>query len=178
MDEKDHKHDIAPWRHKLHEVIFEADTPTGKWFDIILIISIILSVVAVMLDSIQAVKIEYAEWLIAAEWFFTILFTIEYILRLLSVSRPFHYAKSFFGIVDLLAILPTYISLFYPGGHYLVVIRLLRILRIFRVLKLVQYVGESKILIQALKASRRKITIFIFTVGFSLRILAISFTDP
>ncbi|HQY20713.1 MAG TPA: ion transporter [Ignavibacteria bacterium] len=164
MHEKNHKHDIAPWRHKLHEVIFEADTPTGKWFDIILIISIILSVVVVMLDSIQVVKIENAELLFAAEWFFTILFTIEYILRLLSVSRPLHYAKSFFGIIDLLAILPTYISLFYPGGQYLVVIRLLRILRIFRVLKLVQYVGESKILIQALKGSRRKITIFIFTV--------------
>jgi len=105
MHEKDHKHDIAPWRHKLHEVIFEADTPTGKWFDIILIISIILSVVVVMLDSIQVVKIENAELLFAAEWFFTILFTIEYILRLLSVSRPLHYAKSFFGIIELILLI-------------------------------------------------------------------------
>jgi voltage-gated potassium channel len=117
-----------------------------------------------MLDSVESIRTEYGEVLIYAEWVFTFLFTIEYILRLISVTRPMFYATSFFGIVDLLAILPSYISLFYPGGQYLVVIRLLRILRIFRVLKLVQYVGESRILIQAIKASRRKITIFIFTV--------------
>ena len=163
---KDYKSESpqSPWRHKIHEIIFEADTPAGKWFDIILIICIILSVIAVMLDSVQSIRMEYGEILIYAEWVFTILFTIEYIFRLISVTRPMLYATSFFGIVDLLAILPSYISLFYPGGQYLVVIRLLRILRIFRVLKLVQYVGESKLLIQALRASRRKITIFIFTV--------------
>ncbi|HMQ67516.1 MAG TPA: ion transporter [Ignavibacteria bacterium] len=170
---KDYKSEIpqTPWRHKIHEVIFEADTPAGKWFDITLIICIILSVIAVMLDSVQAIRLDYGEFLIYAEWVFTILFTIEYILRLVSVTKPLLYAGSFFGIVDLLAILPSYISLFYPGGQYLVVIRLLRILRIFRVLKLVQYVGESKLLIQALKASRRKITIFIFTVMTIVTIL-------
>lgn len=152
------------WRKKLQEIIFGADTPTGKLFDILLIICILLSVAAVMLDSVQSISSEYKLWFFYAEWFFTILFTLEYLLRLISISRPSSYAISFFGIVDLLAILPTYISLFYPGGQYLLVIRLLRILRVFRVLKLVQYVGESKMLVRALKASRRKITIFIFTV--------------
>jgi voltage-gated potassium channel len=154
----------SPLRHKLHEIIYEADTPAGKWFDIILIVCIILSVIAVMLDSVNAISVRYGEWLFYAEWVFTILFTIEYILRLISVTRPIYYATSFFGIVDLLAILPTYIGLFIAGGKYLVVIRLLRILRIFRVLKLTRYVGESRVLIKALRASRRKITIFIFTV--------------
>ncbi|MEZ4806447.1 MAG: ion transporter [Flavobacteriales bacterium] len=155
---------MSPWRRKLHEVIFEADTPAGKWFDLVLIICIVLSVVAVMLDSVKAIRAEYGAFLEYIEWTLTILFTLEYILRLLSVTRPISYAASFFGVVDLMAILPTYISLLYPGGHYLVIIRLLRILRVFRVLKLVQYVGESHLLVQALKASRRKITIFLATV--------------
>ncbi|PKL83199.1 MAG: ion transporter [Ignavibacteriae bacterium HGW-Ignavibacteriae-3] len=155
---------MSPLREKIHEIIFEADTPSGKLFDIVLILCILLSVAAVMLDSVKVISTEFGLWLVYAEWFFTILFTFEYFLRLISITRPLSYAKSFFGIVDLLAILPTYISLFYPGGQYLLVIRLLRILRVFRVLKLVLYVGESKVLIQALKASRRKITIFIFTV--------------
>jgi len=152
------------FRRKLQEVIFEADTPLGKLFDVVLMISILLSVLAVMLDSISSVKNNYGEFLYAIEWFFTILFTVEYILRLYSVGQPLHYARSFFGIVDLLAILPTYFSLLLPGSQYFLVIRLLRVLRIFRVLKLVQYLGEAKMLIQALKASRRKITVFIFTV--------------
>ena len=152
------------FRRKLQEVIFEADTPLGKLFDVVLMISILLSVLAVMLDSISSVKNNYGEFLYAIEWFFTILFTVEYILRLYSVGQPLHYARSFFGIVDLLAILPTYFSLLLPGSQYFLVIRLFRVLRIFRVLKLVQYLGEAKMLIQALKASRRKITVFIFTV--------------
>ncbi len=158
------RHRMRPWQLKLHEVIFEANTPTGKWFDILLIVAIALSVITVMLDSVQGIRSQFGEALFYLEWFFTILFTLEYALRLSTVNRPGSYAKSFFGVIDLLAILPTYVSLFYPGGHYLLVIRLLRILRVFRVLKLVQYVGESRLLIQALKASRRKITIFIFTV--------------
>ncbi len=155
---------LSPWQRKLHEIIFEADTPMGKWFDLILIICIILSVIAVMIDSVHSLKDKYGDLLYITEWFFTILFTIEYFLRLISVTKPKLYAISFYGIVDLLAILPTYISLIYAGGHFLVVIRLLRILRVFRVLKLMQYVSESKLLAQALKASRRKITIFIFVV--------------
>ncbi len=152
------------WQNRVHEIIFEANTPSGKWFDLILIAAIALSVVVVMLDSVQAIRMQFGELLYYLEWFFTILFTCEYILRLISVTRPGLYARSFFGVIDLLAILPTYVSLIYPGGHYLLVIRLLRILRVFRVLKLVQYVGESRLLMKALSASRRKITIFLFTV--------------
>jgi voltage-gated potassium channel len=148
----------------LHEIIFEADTPAGKLFDILLILSIILSVIAVMLDSMSVIKAEYGNLLYTIEWIFTILFTVEYFLRLYSVGRPIRYAASFFGIVDLLAILPTYFSLLIPGSQYLLVIRLLRVLRIFRVLKLVQYLSEAKLLMQALRASRRKITVFLFTV--------------
>jgi voltage-gated potassium channel len=155
---------MSKWRLRLHEIIFEADTPSRKLFDIVLIISIVLSVIAVMLDSIKAINITYGALLYAVEWFFTILFTIEYFFRLVSVGRPLKYATSFFGIIDLLAILPTYLSLLFPGSQYLLVIRLLRVLRIFRVLKLVKYINEAQLLGQALRASRRKIVIFIFTV--------------
>lgn len=152
------------WRLKLHEVIFEADTPAGKWFDVLLILAILLSVVMVMLDSVAGIRKAYGRFLLAGEWFFTILFTIEYLLRLFSVRRPWAYAASFFGVVDLIAILPTYMSLFIPGAQYLLVIRILRVLRIFRILKLVQYLGEARLLTQALRASRRKITVFLFVV--------------
>ncbi len=154
----------SAWRHKLFEVIFEADTPAGKFFDVVLIISITMSVVAVMLDSIKAVRAEYGAVLVAVEWFFTILFTVEYILRLVSAIRPSRYALSFFGIVDLFAILPTYLSLLVPGTHFLLVIRVLRVLRVFRVLKLVKYLDEAMLLMQALRASSRKIMVFLFTV--------------
>lgn len=152
------------WRKVLHEVIFEADTPAGKWFDVILIISIVLSVIVVMLDSISAIRSVHGNVLYFIEWFFTILFTIEYIFRLISVGKPLRYATSFFGVIDLLAILPTYLDLVIPGSHYLTVIRVLRVLRIFRVLKLVQYLAEAKLLMQALRASRKKITVFLFAV--------------
>ena len=154
----------TPLRAKLHEVIFEADTPLGKLFDILLIVSIVLSVIMVMLDSVSSIQQTYGRLLLLGEWIFTILFTLEYILRLYSVGLPLAYAKSFFGIVDLLAILPTYLSIFFPGTQYFLVIRVLRVLRIFRVLKLVQYLGEAQQLMQALRASRRKITVFLFTV--------------
>jgi len=152
------------WRLKLHEVIFEADTAAGKWFDVLLILAILMSVVLVMLDSVSTIKNSYGHILLAGEWFFTILFTIEYVLRLLSVGRPLAYATSFFGVVDLLAILPTYLSIIIPGAQYFLVIRILRVLRIFRILKLVQYLGEARLLAQALRASRRKITVFLFVV--------------
>lgn len=152
------------WREWLHEIIFEADTPGGKAFDVALIISILLSVAAVMLESITPVRLRHGEALSIAEWFFTILFTAEYILRLLCVGRPLKYAGSFFGIVDLLAIVPTYASLLVPGSHYLLVIRLLRILRIFRLFKLVQYLNEARLITQALRASSRKIVVFLFAV--------------
>ncbi len=154
----------SPLRAKLHEIIFEADTPAGKLFDVLLIVSILLSVALVMLDSVESVQLPYGRWLYLGEWLFTILFTIEYLLRLYSVGRPGAYATSFFGIIDLMAVLPTYLSIFIPGTQYLLVIRILRVLRIFRVLKLVQYLGAARMLGQALRASRRKITVFLFVV--------------
>ena len=151
-------------RSKIHSVIFEADTPTGKIFDIVLIIAILLSVVAVMLDSVAWIRDEYGAELYMLEWIFTILFSIEYLLRIISVGKPLKYALSFYGIVDLLATIPTYLSIILPGSQYFLVIRILRVLRIFRILKFVQYISEAKVLTQALKASRRKITVFLFTV--------------
>ncbi len=158
------QHPPSPLRARLHEIIFEADTPAGKLFDVLLIVSIILSVIMVMLDSVGSIRASYGRLLYFGEWFFTILFTIEYLLRLYSVGRPAAYATSFFGIIDLLAVLPTYLSIFFPGTQYFLIIRILRVLRIFRVLKLVQYLGEARMLSQALRASRRKITVFLFGV--------------
>lgn len=155
---------LREWRDRLYVIIFEADTTAGKWFDIGLIVSIILSVIAVMIDSVSSIHEEYKDRLYAVEWFFTVLFTLEYGLRLFCIRRPLRYARSFFGIIDLLAILPTYASLLLPGSQYLISIRILRILRVFRVLKLVEYSQEAQLLIQALRASRRKITVFLFTV--------------
>ena len=152
------------WRDIFFEIIFEADTPAGKWFDIVLIVCILLSVAAVMLDSVGSVRAEYGGLLYAVEWFFTILFTVEYILRLVCVGRPIRYAVSFFGIVDLLAILPTYMSLVLFSSRHLSVVRILRVLRIFRVLKLGHHTKEATLLKEALYASRRKILVFIFVV--------------
>jgi voltage-gated potassium channel len=154
----------AQWRESMRVIIFEADTPAGKLFDVLLIVSILLSVGAVMLDTVEAVQTRYGVWLLTLEWFFTILFTIEYALRLACAPRPLGYARSFFGVVDLLAILPTYASLLLPGSHYLLVIRILRVLRVFRVLKLVQYVGEANVLATALRASRHKILVFLLAI--------------
>ncbi len=151
-------------RHRLHEIIFEADTAAGKWFDILLIASIIASVILAMLDSVTTIREVYGPWLNRGEWFFTLLFTAEYLLRLFCVQRPMLYARSFFGIVDLLAILPTYLSVILPGGHYFIIIRVLRLLRIFRVFKLVQFLSEARLLLGALKASLRKIAVFLCTV--------------
>ena len=155
---------LSGWRLKLHIIIFGNDTPRGKAFDVSLIWVIMASVVVVMLESVEVIDARYHTVLFVAEWIFTIIFTIEYILRLICVGYPLRYARSFFGIIDLLAVLPTYFSLVFPGAQALLVIRLLRILRVFRVLKLVHYLSEADILVQALRASRRKITIFIFAV--------------
>ncbi len=152
------------WRHTLHTVIFEADTRAGRAFDITLIGLILLSVLAVILESVSGIRVRYGVELQAIEWAFTILFTIEYLLRLISIGRPLLYARSFFGLVDLLAIIPTYLSALIPGTQFLLVIRLLRILRIFRILKLAQYVVEAQSLVLALNATRRKIEVFLFVV--------------
>lgn len=162
--DEDPKGHLRGWRAKAHEIIFEADTPAGKAFDIGLIITILVSVVAVMLETIAPVRARYGPELRAVEWIITIVFTIEYILRLLCVGQPVRYARSFYGIVDLLSILPTYLSVLIPGAQAMAVVRVLRILRVFRVLKLVQYVQEASVLKQALAASGRKILVFVFVV--------------
>jgi voltage-gated potassium channel len=152
------------WRKKLYRIIFEADTPAGKAFDIALLWAIILSVTVVFLESIQSLKLQFGNIFYILEWCFTILFTIEYVLRLICVNRSIRYARSFFGIVDLLAILPTYISLLIAGSQYLLVIRILRLLRVFRIFKLTHFIKQADVLKRALAASRLKITVFLFAV--------------
>jgi voltage-gated potassium channel len=152
------------WQLKLYEIIFEAETPSGKWFDIILLWTIVLSVLVVFLESIAVLKIKYGNIFFILEWLFTILFTIEYVLRIVCVNRSFRYIFSFYGVIDLLAILPTYLSLFIAGSQYLVVIRILRLLRVFRVLKLTHLLKQANLLKRALLASRGKIAVFLFTV--------------
>jgi voltage-gated potassium channel len=154
----------SSWRGRLHEIIFEADTAEGKAFDVVLLCAILLSVTAVLLESVPGIRARHEFALRAVEWFFTILFTIEYVLRFISVGRPIRYALSFYGIVDLLAIVPTYLSLLIPGTQSLIVIRALRLLRIFRVFKLVRYLNAGKLLSQALWGSRHKIVVFLGTV--------------
>jgi voltage-gated potassium channel len=154
----------ANWRLLLHEVIFEADTPAGKFFDVTLILAIILSIIAVMFDSVAEIHDKHGRALYIIEWFFTILFSIEYGLRIISLGQPRKYIRSFYGIVDLVAVLPTYISLLIPGSQYLMVIRVLRLLRIFRILKLAQYLNEAEFLLKAMRASARKISVFLFVI--------------
>jgi voltage-gated potassium channel len=148
----------------LKRVIFGHDTPAGKVFDVVLIIAILTSVAVVMLDSVEKYALSHGSALRSAEWFFTIIFTIEYLLRLYSAPDARKYATSFYGVIDLLAVLPSYLALFFPGGRYLISIRILRILRVFRVLKLAQFVGGERVIMDALKASRHKIAVFIVTV--------------
>tara|TARA_B100001564_G_scaffold236016_1_gene199488 strand:+ start:5475 stop:6281 length:807 start_codon:yes stop_codon:yes gene_type:complete len=151
-------------RQKLKSIIFGTDTRIGKLFDEVLIVAIILSIVTVLLDSVSEYNNNYGTYLHIAEWIFTILFTVEYLLRMLCIRRPWSYVFSFFGIVDFLSIIPTYLSLFFPGTQVLSVIRILRVLRIFRILKLVKYIGEANLLLVALISSKRKIFIFFFVV--------------
>ncbi len=164
MSNREDNRPLSAWQARMHEVIFEADTAPGKLFDVLLILIILASVIVVMLDSVTWFNERYGTLLTALEWLFTILFTVEYGLRLICVERPMRYATSFFGVVDLLAVIPTYLSLVLAGSQYMLVIRILRILRIFRVLKLVNYLSEAAMLARALRDSRRKITVFIFGV--------------
>ncbi|MEL0225766.1 MAG: ion transporter, partial [Flavobacteriaceae bacterium] len=151
-------------KHRLHEIIYEADTPAGKLFDIILLFLILFSVVLVMLESVFWIGEVYAELLYQLEWGITVLFSLEYIARLLVVKKPWRYVTSFFGIIDLLSLLPMYISFFFMGTSSLVALRALRLLRVFRILKLSRYIGESNFLMAALWASRAKIGVFLFAV--------------
>lgn len=152
------------WKSKLYEIIYEADTKAGKWFDIILILVIIASIIIVMLESVNSIDANYHNLLNIAEWIITILFSLEYIARIICIKKPSKYIFSFYGIIDFLATIPKYISIFFIGAHALVALRALRLLRVFRILKLARYLGASNKLMNALKASKTKIAVFLFSV--------------
>ncbi len=154
----------SSWKTKLHEIIYEADTPAGKAFDIGLLIVILLSIVLVMLESIPGMNEKYYWEFYTAEWIITAIFTIEYILRIIVINRPSKYIFSFYGIVDLLSTLPTYIAILGGGHNLFFAVRALRLLRIFRILKITRYIGESNKLLLALRNSRAKILIFLYAV--------------
>jgi voltage-gated potassium channel len=164
MSSTNQQRTLKPWQNKMHEVIYEADTPAGKLFDIILLIVIVISITVVMLESVPSISVKYGDNLIVLEWILTILFSIEYIARLSCIGSPWKYVTSFYGIVDLLSILPTYLGLFISGTQSLTVIRSLRLLRIFRILKLAQFIGESNMLLDSLKRSKAKIIVFMFFI--------------
>ena len=150
-------------REKTYRVIFGTDTPAGQRFDIALIYLILVSVLAIVLASIESIKMQYGDWLFRLEWAFTLLFSIEYLVRIYSSPKPLRYIFSFYGLVDLLSIIPTYLALLFPAANYWLVVRLLRVLRIFRVFKLVRYLTEANLLLRSMYAARRKVLVF-FTV--------------
>jgi voltage-gated potassium channel len=152
------------WRSVWHEIIFGTDTRAGKVFDELLLISILASVLIVFLDSVPSLNQKYGSFFYYTEWVFTIFFTIEYILRIVTSPRASKYVFSFYGVIDLLAILPTYLSIFFAGSQYLIIIRILRLLRIFRILKLTRYIGASRDLWDSLRNARHKIFVFLWTV--------------
>ena len=154
----------GPRRERLWRIIFLSDTRAGRVFDVVLLWLILLSVLTVMLESVAEVRAGREGLFRALEWTFTGLFTIEYLLRLVVVRRKLAYAGSFYGIIDLLAIMPAYLELLLPGTHYLVAVRVLRLMRMFRVLKMAEYLGEASLLVNALRASRRKIQVFLVAV--------------
>ncbi|MBC6699200.1 ion transporter [Hymenobacter puniceus] len=158
------RENAATWQEKAYRVIFESDTRAGQLFDIALLLAIVLSVLAVMLESVTSISARYGAALRTVEWVFTGIFLVEYLMRLLVVRRPLNYAFSWLGIIDFLAIVPTLAALVLAGSRYLLVIRTLRLLRVFRIFKLGQFVGEGEFIISALKASRFKILVFLSSV--------------
>ena len=155
---------MKKWQIRLYEIIFEADTKLGKAFDVALLISIVASVAAVMLESVDEVDAKFHSELRIVEWVFTVGFTVEYLARIISSRKPFNYILSFYGLIDLLSIIPTYLSLVVVGSQSLVVIRTIRLLRVFRIFKLARFIGQGKYLMAAMKASREKITLFLGAV--------------
>lgn len=153
-----------PLKERLHKIIFESDTKAGRIFDLVLLGLIILSVIVVVLETIPALHNRYFQWFYAVEWFFTIIFTIEYVLRLYTVQSPAKYARSPFGLIDLISILPTYLSIFVAGSQSLLVVRILRLLRVFRILRMGHYLDAGQIISRALRTSRHKIAVFMFFV--------------
>lgn len=152
------------WREILHEVIYEADTPQGKFFDVVLLVAIIVSIAVVMLESVDSIEVNYKSELNVIEWIITILFSLEYIARIISIKKPSRYIFSFYGLIDFFSTIPKYLSLFFVGTHHLVALRALRLLRVFRILKLARFIGESNNLVRALKASRARISVFLVFV--------------
>ncbi len=161
----------ADWRRKIHDIIYEADTPKGKLFDLVLLALILLSVIFVMVESVRGLPPRVYDYLYVGEWIITIFFSIEYILRIISVRKPFGYIFSFYGIIDFLSTIPLYLSFILVGSNYLLTVRALRLLRVFRILKITRYVGESNKLRKALADSRPKIFVFLFAV-FIVAIIA------
>ncbi|MBL86209.1 MAG: ion transporter [Winogradskyella sp.] len=159
--ESENKH---TWRTRLHEIIYEADTPAGKLFDVVLLIAILASIILVMLESVSSIDAKYHTLLNVGEWIITILFTLEYIVRIITVNKPLKYITSFYGIIDLLSTIPKYLSFFFVGSQALVTLRALRLLRVFRILKLARYLGASNQLKDSIIASRVKIFVFLFAV--------------
>jgi voltage-gated potassium channel len=155
------KNSNTNWKEKIHEIIYEADTPAGKLFDLVLLTIILASILLVMLESVKPIYENYSDILNISEWVITIFFSIEYIARIISVKKPSKYIFSFYGIIDLLSTIPKYLSLFIIGSHSLVVLRALRLMRVFRILKLTRYIGESTNFVRALKKSRAKIAVFL-----------------
>jgi voltage-gated potassium channel len=151
-------------RARLYRIIFGTDTPAGQGFDIVLIYIILASVLLVMLDSVESFSEPYSTTFFRLEWFFTLLFTLEYLVRIYCSPRPLRYMRSFYGIIDLLSILPSYLAFFITNANFLMIIRLFRVLRVFRVLKLMRYLSEANVLLRSMKMARRKISVFFFLV--------------
>ncbi|MBL4815490.1 ion transporter [Shewanella sp.] len=159
-------------RHLLRRIIFGTDTKLGRYFDIALIVCIILSVALVFLDTVASIHERYGEIINILEWGFTIIFTLEYLLRLYCSAHPLRYARSFYGVVDLLSVMPSYLAIFFPGASFTLVIRILRLFRIFRVLKLLRYLSEGNVLLRAMLQSGRKVFIFFFSVSLIVMVLS------
>jgi voltage-gated potassium channel len=159
------------WRRRAFEIIFESDTPQGRFFDKCIVVAILVSIAVVIVDSVPASRERFRTAFDVAEWFFTAVFTIEYLARIVSVQRPWRYVRSFFGIVDLLSVLPTYLAILMPETHALIDVRILRLLRVFRIFKLTDYMVEYQMLAEALAASRRKILVFLSAVLMVVLIL-------
>lgn len=159
-------------KQKLRQIIFGTDTPAGRYFDISLIVCIVLSVALVFVDTIDSIHNRYGDWIRIAEWCFTGIFTLEYMLRLYCSAQPAQYARSFYGVVDLLSILPSYLALIFPGASFTLVIRVLRLFRIFRVLKLLRYLSEGNLLLRAMMQSSRKVFLFFFSVSLIVMVLS------
>ena len=163
MEEKGEKHH-RHWRAAVHEIIYGTHTPAGRLFDVLLLILILFSILIVMLESVKEYDLKYHSFFYITEWIITILFTIEYILRIICVKQPKKYIFSFYGIIDLMSTIPMYLSFFFAGSQYFAAFRALRLLRVFRILKLVRFLGESNNLIKAISASKTKIFVFVFSV--------------